>query len=290
MAMWLTVQLRRHNHALLALPALIWLLLFFILPLFLVLVISVLTRNTGGVPGLPFTFEHYERVFSTFNGVFVQSVVIAAQTTLICLLMGYPLAFFISTRQRAFVRGFLLFLVILPFWTNFLVRTYALRVLLGLEGPINGVLVQFGLVGEPVAFLNTEFAVIVGLVYGFLPFMVLPIYASVERLDFRLVEAARDLGANDWHTFWRVVLPLTLPGIVAGCALVFIPAIGAFVTPDLLGGVKGLMIGNLIQRQYSGTGNLPLGAALSTVMLGAVMLTLLIYAWFSGRRNTIHDQ
>lgn len=290
MAMWLTTQLRRHNNMLLAAPAVLWLLLFFILPLFLVFVISFLTRTTGGTPGLPFTFEHYERVFSTFDGVFLRSVQIAVKTTLICLLVGYPMAFFISMRHRSVVRGFLLFLVILPFWTNFLVRTYALRVLLGLEGPINGMLMRLGLVSEPVAFLNTEFAVIMGLVYGFLPFMVLPIYASVERLDFRLVEAAQDLGANDWHTFWHVVLPLTLPGVVAGCALVFIPAIGAYVTPDLLGGVNGLMIGNLIQRQYSGTGNLPLGAALSTVMLGAVMLTLLIYAWFAGRGSTQHGK
>lgn len=281
--MWLTTQFRRHNHVLLAVPAVLWLTLFFILPLLLVFAVSFLTRGVGGTPTLPLTLEHYERAFTTFGGVLLRSAEIAGQTTLVCLLVGYPMAFYISTRQRAVVRGLLLFMVILPFWTNFLVRTYALRVLLGLEGPVNGLLTGLGLASAPVGFLNTEFAVVLGLVYGFLPFMVLPVYASVERLDFRLVEAARDLGSNDWQTFWRVVLPLTLPGVVAGSALVFIPAIGAFVTPDLLGGVKGLMIGNLIQRQYTGTGNLPLGAALSTVMLGAVMLTLMVYGWLAGR-------
>lgn len=285
-----TSRIRRHNDLLLAAPAIAWLVLFFVVPLFLVLVISFLTRGTGGTPTLPFTLEHYDRVFTTFNGVFLRSVGIAAKTTIICLLIGYPMAFFISTRRLAFTRGFLLFLVILPFWTNFLVRTYALRVLLGLEGPINGALMGIGLTDEPVQFLNTEFAVILGLVYGFLPYMVLPIYASVERLDKRLVEAARDLGANDWHTFWRVVLPLTMPGVIAGSVLVFIPAIGAFVTPDLLGGVEGLMIGNLIQRQYSGNGNLPLGAALSTVLLASVMLALMAYTWLGTRKGGDHGQ
>lgn len=283
--MWLTTLIRRHNGLLLATPALVWLLLFFVLPLISVFAISLLTRGTGGIPTLPLTFEHYNRVFTTFDGIFVRSIRIALETTVICLLIGYPMAFFISTRRRAFMRGLLLFLVILPFWTNFLVRTYALRVLLGLEGPLNGVLMNTGLISEPLPLLNSEFAVILGLVYGFLPFMVMPIYASVERLDFRLVEAARDLGANDWHVFWRITLPLTLPGVVAGCALVFIPAIGAFVTPDLLGGVKGLMIGNLIQRQYSGNGNLPLGAALSSVMLAAVLFTLMVYTWFISKKG-----
>lgn len=290
MAMWLTTRVRRHSHVLLAAPAVLWLLAFFVLPLILVLGISFLTRNLGGTPGLPLTIEHYERVFSTFDGILIRSLRIAALTTAICWLLGYPLAFYISTRRRSFVRGLLLFLVILPFWTNFLVRTYALRVLFGLEGPINGLLLGSGLVQEPIGFLNTEFAVLLGLVYGFLPFMVLPIYASVERLDWRLVEAARDLGANDWQSFRRIILPLTLPGVVAGSALVFIPAIGAYVTPDLLGGIRGLMIGNLIQRQYSGTGNLPLGAALSTVLLVTVLLTLLIYVWLNGRREALHGQ
>jgi spermidine/putrescine transport system permease protein len=281
----LTAANGRQNGLLLALPAILWLLFFFILPLAIVLVVSFMTRGTGGSAVLPLTLDHYERVFTVFDGVFVRSVRIAFITMVICLLAGYPLAFFIRTRRNAWVRHIALFLVILPFWTNFLVRTYAWRILLGREGTINELLINAGVIQQPLQLLNTEFAVLVGLTYGFLPFMVLPIYASVERFDFRFVEAARDLGANDWHTFWRVVLPMTMPGVIAGCILVFIPAIGAFVTPDLLGGTRGLMIGNLIQGQFRGTGNMPLGAALSVVMMSVVMLSLIFYMRFSNRER-----
>lgn len=281
----LTAANGRQNGLLLALPAILWLLFFFILPLAIVLVVSFMTRGTGGSAVLPLTLDHYERVFTVFDGVFVRSVRIAFITMVICLLAGYPLAFFIRTRRSAWVRNMALFLVILPFWTNFLVRTYAWRILLGREGTINEMLISVGVIQQPLQLLNTEFAVLVGLTYGFLPFMVLPIYASVERFDFRFVEAARDLGANDWHTFWRVVLPMTMPGVIAGCILVFIPAIGAFVTPDLLGGTRGLMIGNLIQGQFRGTGNMPLGAALSVVMMSVVMLSLIFYIRFSNRER-----
>ena len=281
----LTAANGRQNGLLLALPAILWLLFFFILPLAIVLVVSFMTRGTGGSAVLPLTLDHYERVFTVFDGVFVRSVRIAFITMVICLLAGYPLAFFIRTRRSAWVRNMALFLVILPFWTNFLVRTYAWRILLGREGTINEMLISVGVIQQPLQLLNTEFAVLVGLTYGFLPFMVLPIYASVERFDFRFVEAARDLGANDWHTFWRVVLPMTMPGVIAGCILVFIPAIGAFVTPDLLGGTRGLMIGNLIQGQFRGTGNMPLGAALSVVMMSVVMLSLIFYIRLSNRER-----
>lgn len=281
----LTAYTRRQNGFLLALPAILWLLFFFIFPLAIVLVVSFMTRGTGGSAVLPLTLDHYERVFTVFDGVFLRSVRIAFITMVICLLAGYPLAFFIRTRRNAWVRNMALFLVILPFWTNFLVRTYAWRILLGREGTINELLLNVGIIQQPLQLLNTEFAVLVGLTYGFLPFMVLPIYASVERFDFRFVEAARDLGANDWHTFWRVVLPMTMPGVIAGCILVFIPAIGAFVTPDLLGGTRGLMIGNLIQGQFRGTGNMPLGAALSVVMMSVVMLSLIFYVRFSNRER-----
>ncbi len=269
---------------LLALPALMWLGLFFLLPLLIVLLFSFLTRSQGGQVSLPFTLVQYERVFTTFWVVMQRSINIALVTTVICLVAGYPLAYFIVRRKTSFGKQFALFLVILPFWTNFLVRTYAWRVLLGREGLINASLMNMGIITEPLELLNTEFAVLLGLVYGFLPFMVLPIYTSLSRFDFRFIEAAHDLGANDWIAFWRVMLPITLPGVVAGCMLVFIPAVGTFVTSDLLGGTQGLMIGNLIHSQYSRSGNLPLGAALSVVMMGVVMLALLIYARF-GREN-----
>ncbi len=273
------------NGSLLALPTVLWLAIFFVLPLVIVLVVSFMSRGRGGVAELPFTPEHYQRTFGVFFIILRRSIGLAALTTVVCLIAGYPLAFFISTRRRRLIQQITLFLVILPFWTNFLIRTYAWRILLGEAGTINGLLISLGLISEPLSLLNTQFAVVVGLVYGFLPFMVLPIYASVERFNFRYVDAAHDLGANDVRTFLRVVLPLTMPGVLAGCALVFIPSVGAFVTPDLLGGTKGLMIGNLINNQFGGSGNMPLGSALSIVMMAVVMLSLMLYV-FANRRNT----
>ncbi len=265
------------NGVLLAAPSTLWLLIFFVLPLVIVLVVSFMSRGRGGVAIMPFTIEHYQRALGIFSVILWRSIGLAALTTLVCLVIGYPLAFFISTRRNRLFRQVTLFLVILPFWTNFLIRTFAWRILLGEEGTINGFLLSLGFIDEALKMLNTQFAVVVGLVYGFLPFMVLPIYASVERFNFRYVDAAQDLGANDWRAFVRVVLPLTLPGVLAGCALVFIPSVGAFVTPDLLGGTKGLMIGNLINNQFGGSGNMPLGSALSIIMMAVVMLSLVVY-------------
>ena len=277
------IRRKQTDGSLLALPTVAWLLLFFVLPLVIVLVVSVMSRGRGGVAQMPLTLQHYERTFGVFSIILWRSIGLAGATTVVCLLVGYPLAFFISTRRRI-ARQIALFLVILPFWTNFLIRTYAWRILLGDEGTINGFLRALGIISEPLSMLNTQFAVLVGLVYGFLPFMVLPIYASVERFNFRYVDAAHDLGANETRTFLRVVLPLTMPGVLAGCALVFIPSVGAFVTPDLLGGTKGLMIGNLINNQFGGSGNMPLGSALSIVMMGVVMISLLVYV-FGNRRE-----
>ena len=268
---------KRESGLLLAIPTIAWLLIFFVLPLVIVLIVSFMSRGRGGVAVMPFTIGHYQRTLGIFSIILWRSIGLAALSTIVCLVIGYPLAFFISTRRNRLFQQITLFLVILPFWTNFLIRTYAWRILLGEEGTINGLLTGIGLVAEPIQMLNTQFAVLVGLVYGFLPFMVLPIYASVERFNFRYVDAAHDLGANDLRTFVRVVLPLTLPGVLAGCALVFIPSVGAFVTPDLLGGTKGLMIGNLINNQFGGSGNMPLGSALSIVMMAVVMLSLVVY-------------
>ncbi|MBN8592297.1 MAG: ABC transporter permease [Anaerolineae bacterium] len=269
----------------LAIPAMVWLGVFFLLPVMIVFVVSFMSRGRGGSPVLPFTFANYERVIEVFRGVLLDSVWIAFLTTIICLLIGYPLAFWISTRKNQWVRQLALFAIILPFWTNFLVRTYALQTILGREGTINTLLQSLGAIAEPLRLLNTNGAVLLGLVYGFLPFMVLPIYASVERFEFRFVEAAHDLGANDLWAFIKVILPMTLPGIIAGFILVFIPTIGAFVTPDLLGGTEGLMIGNLINTQFKGQGNQPLGSALSMVMMAMVMIALLFYVYFGDRRR-----
>lgn len=260
-----------------AAPATVWLVLFFLLPLVFVAVASFMSRGTGGAPVPPVTLDQYERTFTVFGPVIVRSVNVALLTTVLCLLLGYPLAFFISRRRDPRTRLFLLFLVLLPFWTNFLVRTYALITIVQRDGLLNSLLLRLGITSDPLQLMFTPGAVVLGLVYGYLPFMVLPIYASVERLDMRFVEAAHDLGANDARAFFRVILPLTLPGVIAGSILVFIPTIGAFVTPDLMGGTRGLMIGNLIQSQFGGRGNIPLGSAISMVLLALVFVGVLIY-------------
>lgn len=275
----------RNSSLALAAPGLFWLVVFFLVPLGFVVVSSFFSRGTGGLPTAPATLENYVRTFDVFWPIIWRTLVFSFLTTLFCLLLGYPVAFFISTRKNVRTRQFLLFLILLPFWTNFLVRTYALQTIMGREGPINAALLGLGFIQEPITMLNTQAAVMLGLVYGFVPFMVLPIYAAAERLDRRFVEAAGDLGANSVQTFWRVVLPLTMPGVVAGSVLVFIPAIGSFVTPDLLGGTRGLMIGNLIQGQFRGRGNIPLGSAVSVVLMIIVMLGLVVYTRYGERRD-----
>ncbi len=275
----------RGPSLLLAFPGLFWLIVFFLVPLIFVLVSSFFTRGLDGTPTAPATLENYTRTFDVFWPVIWRTLYFSLLTTLICLLLGFPVAFFISTRPNPRTRQFLLFLILLPFWTNFLVRTYALQTIMGREGSLNALLLNFGVIQEPLTMLNTQFAVMLGLVYGFVPFMVLPIYAATERLDFRFVEAAGDLGANDFQAFWRIIVPLTLPGIVAGSVLVFIPAIGSFITPDLLGGTRGLMIGNLIQGQFRGRGNIPLGSAISVVLMLIVMVGLVVYTRYGERRE-----
>jgi spermidine/putrescine transport system permease protein len=277
---------RKGNSFWLAFPSVFWLSLFFLIPLLFVLAASFMSRGQGGAPALPLTLDSYARTATVYSSVIWRTIVYAFYTTVLCLLIGFPVAYFVSRRKNNSYRQLLMFLVLLPFWTNFLVRTYALQSMMGREGLINSFLQSIGVISEPLAMLNTPFAVLIGQVYGFLPFMILPIYAAVERLDFKYVEAANDLGANDWHSFWKVIFPLTLPGVVAGCMLVFIPSIGSFVTPDLLGGTGGLMIGNLIQQRFRGTGaSIPLGSAVSMVMMVIVFAGLLIYTRFGEREN-----
>lgn len=258
-------------------PATFWLLLFFIVPLLIVLLYSFLQRGTYGGVVWSFSLESYQRLASElYLGVIWRSIWLALITTVACLIIGYPLAFFIATCSGRW-RNVLVLLVIIPFWTNFLVRTYAWIVLLRQEGVINVVLQNSQVVDAPLNLLFTPFAVTVGLIYGYLPFMILPLYATMERFNFSLVEAAQDLGANDIRSFIRIVLPLTMRGIVAGSLLVFIPAVGAFVTPDILGGAKTLMVGNLIQNQFLKARNWPFGSALSMLLMVVVLVPVLIY-------------
>ncbi|MGB8703148.1 MAG: ABC transporter permease, partial [Thermosynechococcaceae cyanobacterium] len=231
-------------------PATCWLIFFFAVPLLIVLVYSFLQPSSYANIAWNFTLQNYQQIFNAlYLGIFGRSLWLALLTTLVCVAIGYPLAYFI-VRQSPPWRSFLLLLVIIPFWTNFLVRTYAWMILLRQQGVINSLLISLHLIDKPLDLLFTPFAVGIGLIYGYLPFMVLPIYSSLERFDFSLLQAAQDLGANGVQAFFRVVLPLTLKGIVAGSLLVFIPSVGAFVTPDILGGAKTIMVGNLIQNQF----------------------------------------
>lgn len=269
---------RQHiNLLLLSFPAIAWLIMFFVLPLLIIFAYSFLERGTYGGVTAVFTLSNYQRLFDeVFLGVIARSIWLAFLTTLACLLVGYPLAFFIATRPPRW-RNALLLLVIIPFWTNFLVRTYAWMVLLQNQGVVNTALQSLKIISEPLTLLFTPLAVAIGLIYGYLPFMVLPLYSSIERFNFSLVEAAQDLGANDIRTFWRVFLPLTTKGIVAGSILVFVPSVGAFITPDILGGAKTIMVGNLIQNQFLKARDWPFGSALSVLLTLIVLIPVLIY-------------
>ncbi|MEJ2558086.1 MAG: ABC transporter permease [Anaerolineae bacterium] len=263
-------------------PAALWLLIFFLIPLVMVLLVSLGERGEAGQVVYSWTLKNYARFFSKIGGrylyvqIFSRSLVIALLNTLLCLLVGYPLAYFIA-RQPTNRRNALLLLVMIPFWTNFLVRTYAWMIILRDTGVINNLFLALGLISQPLPLLYNRGAVVLGLFYGYLPFMILPLYASIEKLDFSLIEAAQDLGANALRTFLRIVLPLTMPGIVAGSIIVFIPSIGAYVTPDLMGGAKVTMVGNLLQQQFLKVRDWPFGSAAGFILMLTVLAATLIY-------------
>jgi spermidine/putrescine transport system permease protein len=246
----------------------------FLLPLGIVAVYSLLSRGAYGGIVLNWTAENYTRIFDPLYGsIFVRTLLLATVATAFCLLLAFPLALFIAGAGKR--RNLYLNLVMLPFWTSFLVRTYAWMFLLRDTGLINTALLATGIIREPLPLLYNDGAVLLGLVYGHLPFAVLPIYASLERLDKSLLEAAADLGARPFSAVAHVVLPLTRPGLVAAAVLAFIPSLGAFLTPDLLGGGKTVMIGNLIQNQFTTARDWPFGSALSLVVMAIVMVILM---------------
>lgn len=265
----------RRRGLLIALPAYVYLILFFILPFLIVGIYSFATRSATGATRLSdWNLRAYERLLDSLVLEIVwRSFWIATVTTVICLLLAYPFAFYIATRRPA-VRNVLLVLVMIPFWSNFLIRTYAWRFILGTDGPVGTLTEALGM--EPVRLLFTNAAVLIGLVYGFLPFMVLPLYAAIERLDWSLVEAARDLYADGWAAFRKVTLPLTKSGIVAGSLLVFVPSFGAYVTPAILGGSKDLLLGSYIVTQFQQARNWPFGSALSIVIMVLMLAALMI--------------
>jgi len=271
-------------------PAVVFLALFMIVPLLLMLYVSFLQRAPfGGVLWGTWTTEAYRKLVveqdllgrltlnTDYLSIFARSFKLAAVTTVITLLVGVPTALYMTTlsRRRAAI---LLFLVTVPFWTNLLVRNFAWILILRTGGTLDVVLQWVGLTQQPLDLLYTPLATGIGLTYSFLPFMILPAYVALERIDRRLIEAAFDLGAGRWRTLQRVVLPLAMPGIVAGAVLVFVPCLGAYVSPELLGGGKSLMIGNLVQAQFGASRNWPFGAALALVLVAVLLLALAMLA------------
>ena len=281
-------------------PALIVIGIFMVGPTLIMLVYSFLEANPYGGVYPVFSTEAYVQLLYeldlddslVFNPAYLiiiaRSVGLALITTALGLLIGFPVAYYIA-RQPAHRRNFLVFLVTIPFWTNLLVRTFAWIIILGRGGVIETPLLALGILGEDetLGLLYTNGAILTGLTYTYLPLMVLPIYASLEKVDFRLMEAAADLYASRWTALFKVVVPLALPGIVAGCILVFVPALGDFISPDLLGGAKRLMLGSLIQFQFATARNWPFGAAVAMVLLAFVMINLMIYARVAQRRANI---
>ncbi|MBI5506832.1 MAG: ABC transporter permease [Deltaproteobacteria bacterium] len=266
---------------LLAAPLFAWVVAFVVAPTLIMLVYSLCERGTLGGVVYHFTWENYAAVADpTYLNILVRSVVFSLVTTLACLVMGYPVAFYIGRAPEA-RRNLLLMLVMIPFWTSFLIRTYAWVTILKSEGLLNSVLLQVGMITQPFEMLYTPGAVILGLVYTFLPFMILPIYTSVEKLDNALIEAAFDLGAGPVRAFSKVIVPMTSPGITAGILLVFVPALGLYAVNDILGGGKVDMIGNIIENQFKGSArNWPFGAALGMTLVVAFAAAL----WYTGRR------
>ena len=276
----------------LLLPTWVMIGLFLVIPVGLMAVYSFLTKEFRGGVIWDFTLAAYDQFFLnrglfgdeppslewTYIAIFWRSIWQAGIATLLCLAIGFPTAWFIATRPPA-ARNIWLFLITVPYWVNLLIRTVSLKFLMRDNGPLNEFLIGSGLISRPLPLVNTDLAVQLGLFYSYLPFMVLPIYAAVERYNFAYSEAAADLYANRWTTLREIVLPVVKPGIIAGCILVFVPSLGSFLAPDLLGGAKNFMIGSLIDEQFRGSqGNWPFGAAVSMILMTLVMIVLMAYA------------
>ncbi len=266
-------------------PGMAWLTLLLVVPCALVFAYSFFERGVYGGIDYVFGFDNYLRALDPlYLRIFLTSLKIAALTTLLALLIGYPAAYFIAQRPPRQQRAFLI-LAILPFWSNYLIRTYAWIVLLNREGLINRSLAGLGLVEQPLPLLYNQFAIVVGLLYAYLPFMILTLYSSIARLGPELREASADLGASKAQTFANVTLPLTLPGIAAGSVFVFVLSIGNFITPDLLGGGRSIMVGNLIYDQFLSARDWPFGASLAFMLIGIMLSLLFVQAWLVNRSS-----
>lgn len=265
----------KRNKSILAYPYIIWSALFIVVPLILVLVFSFTVENGDK---LIFSLENYKRLINPiYLKVFLRSIVLAGSSTIICLLVGYPVAYIIS-KAHISKRNTLILLFILPMWMNFLLRTYAWVAILGKNGILNSFLGLFGI--EPVTLLYTNFAILLGMVYNFLPFMVLPIYTSLSKMDNDLINAARDLGANSFQVFTKVIFPLSVPGVISGITMVFMPAVTTFAISRLLGGGKFMLLGDLIEQQFTVVGDWNFGSAISIFMMIVILISMAVMSRF----------
>ena len=255
-----------------------WLVLFVLIPNLMIIITSFLTRDEANLIELTFTFDNYLRLLDPlYAKVMLHSFYMAIVATILCLIIGYPFAYIVAKMPEKW-RPIMLFLVIVPFWTNSLIRTYGLKIVLGTQGILNKAFLDIGLIDAPLRIMYTETAVMIGLVYILLPFMILPLYSAIEKLDNTYIEAARDLGANKFQTLTKVILPLTMPGIIGGCLLVLLPALGMFYISDLLGGAKNLLIGNVIKSQVLNARDWPFGAATSIAL--TIAMAIMLYAYY----------
>lgn len=265
----------------------VWLIIFALFPTLLVFLASLLHKNPLSLVSLPFTFANYKQLLNTaYLRIFLQSLYIAGTTTLLCLIIGYPFAYLIAQSERRY-KALLLLFVIIPFWTSSLIRTYAIMAILKSKGILNTLLISLGIIHQPLQLLYSNTAVFIGLVYDLLPFMILPLYANIEKLDKTFIDAARDLGAKRITIFLKIILPLTLPGILAGTLLVFLPALTLFFVPVMLGGAKSILLGNLIQNQFLTLNDWPMGAATSVILIAIMGILLGLYWRSSGNKQEL---
>ena len=270
-----------NKKSLLSTPYIFWTVLFTIVPLIIILIFSLSASSKIGSLSTDFTLDRYVQFFEPiYADVFFRSIKLSLYSTVFCLILGYPVAYIIANKKMR-IRNFLILFIILPQWTNFLLRTYAWMSILKDNGPINSFLINIGLIKEPLTLLYTDGAVLMGMVYNFLPYMILPIYTVILKIDKAYVEAARDLGASSAITFRKIILPLSMPGIVSGIIMVFMPAISTFVISDLLGGGHSMLMGNLIQNQFLAARNWQFGSAISMILIAIILITMLVLNRYS---------
>jgi spermidine/putrescine transport system permease protein len=269
------------------LPALLWMVFFFVLPLIFIVIVSFSTRGDIGNIVYKFTLSNYIQLLNPlYINIFIKSILIGIYTTVLCLIIGYPFAFIIATSPKKY-KPILLLLIILPFWTNSLVRTYAMIVLLRTEGIINTLLIHLQIINQPLHLMYNNIAVMIGMLYMMFPFMVLPLYTSLEKLDKRILDAASDLGAGPINKFLKITLPLTKGGIISGCILVFIPTLGLFFVTDLMGGSKVILMSNLIKNQFLTARDWPFGSAISVVLIIVMLFVITFNSRASGTKGML---